>query len=318
MSTVQQQQPQTIRNKRSGFNSDNLDQKKLKYVRYHEDTPISKKTRKIENKLLTELNNIMRYFSENYMSKGVDPINYRNIFEAFRMDMENEVSNIIKSYVTKVYTLATEYVADVLAVSGFLTKSDIETIENLSKGFTDRFFGRIQNVLEGGVEKFYKNLTDVFIPAYFNQNSNDIDNNEDSLNVLAKNIERSQSYIFSSLAILIITSTINRATIIKTRKIILDIGTAKNQSISMFQGASDDEAEDQELIIDEMMRLPLKKLDRVRTGNVFYIWKTARDDRVCSQCFGLEDHTYSIIDPYVPNIDEMHFNCRCRLTLIYI
>jgi hypothetical protein len=305
---------QTFRNKRSGFNSDNIDPKKLKYVRFHESTNISKQALKIEKKLLTELNNIMRFFKENYMSKGIDPINYINTYQEFRMDMEIQVLNIIKSYVTKTYSLATEYVADALSVSGFLTKSDIDTIEELSQNFNERFFGRIRNVLERGVTKFYKSLTDVFIPAYFNTNNDSIDNNEAALNVLATNIERSQSFIFSSLAILIITTTINKATIIKTRKIILDMATLPNQQVSMFQGAID-ENED----VDDILRdLPVNDLKDVKQGNIFYIWKTAEDDRVClNYCLPLEDHVYSILDPFVPEPEQdTHYNCRCRLMLV--
>ena len=52
----------------------------------------------------------MRFFADNYMQKGIDPINYQNTYHEFRIDMQTEVLNIIKSYVTKTYTLATEYV----------------------------------------------------------------------------------------------------------------------------------------------------------------------------------------------------------------
>jgi hypothetical protein len=302
---------QTVRNKRSGFNSDNLDQKKLKYVRFHEDTHISKQALKIEKKLLTELNNIMRYFSQNYANR-IDPYNFRNIYQEFKMDMENEVLNIIRSYVTKVYTLTTEYVADALAVSGFLTKSDIDTIEELSVNYNERFFGRIKNVLDSGVQKFFKALTDVFIPASFNTDSTYLDNNEDQLNVLAKSIERSESFLFSSLAILIVTSTINKATILKTRKIILNNGIL-NQFI--FQGAKD---QDDAVIAEMLDELPVNDLKKVKQGNVSYIWKTAQDDQVCfNYCLPLQDHVYSILDPYVPEPEvDTHFNCRCRLMLV--
>ena len=255
----------------------------------------------------------MRFFADNYMQKGIDPINYQNTYHEFRIDMQTEVLNIIKSYVTKTYTLATEYVADALAVSGFLTKSDIDIIEELSNNFNERFFGRIRNVLERGITKFYKSLTDVFIPAYFNTNNENIDNNDQALNVLVSNIERSQSFIFSSLAILIVTTTINKATIIKTRKIILDIGTLPNQQVS-FQGVIDDNED-----VDDILRdLPVNNLKDVKQGNIFYIWKTAEDDRVClNYCLPLEDHVYSILDPFVPvPEDDTHYNCRCRLMLV--
>lgn len=297
-------------NKRSGFNIENVNQKKLKYVKFHEDTPISKASLKLEKKLLLELNNIMKFFSDNYVDQIKDnPYSFRSVYESFRVNMESQVFNIIRSYVTKTYTLATEYVADALAVSGFLTKGDIDLIEELSKNYNERFFGRIRNVLESGINKYYKTLQDVFIPAYFNRDSNDIDNNEASLNVLVSNIERSKSFLFSSLAILIITSTINKATIVKTRKIILNDSML---SQSIFHAAARDDEE------DILRGLAVNNLKDVKQGNIFYIWKTAEDDQVCfNYCLPLEDHVYSILDPFVPEPEfDTHYNCRCRLMLV--
>ena len=297
---------QILKNKRSGYNIENVNKKKLSPPRFIENSSLSKQSLKLEKKLLIELNNIMKYFRDNYVS-NLDPYNYRNVYEEFRIDMEDQIRNIIRSFVNKTYILAIEYVSDALNVSGFITKSDIDIIEDLTNNFTIRFLGRIRNVLESGIEKFYKNLTDIFIPASFNQNNGD---NEEQINVMVKSIERSQSYIFSSLAILIISSTINRAIIIKTQKIILD---KINNPLPIFQSSEDE-------IIDEMLQdFPMKKLDRVRTGNVFFIWKIVNDDRTCPVCLELEDHVYSIIDPYVPTPEiDTHFNCRCKTVLIYI
>lgn len=308
-----QQDPNVLRNNRSGFDSRNVNVAKLKYVRFHEDTALSKHNAKIEKKLLIELNNIMGFFSENYTGE-MNPYNYQNIYENFKRDMEIQVTNIIRSYVTKVYTFATEYVADSLNVSGFLTKSDIDMIEELTNSFVERFFGRIRKVLETGVQRFYNTLTDVFMPASFNRSLDDIDNNEEQLNVLVKNIERSQSYLFSSLAVLIINQTLNKATLLKTRKIILNDGTVNKMPV--FQAAENDSAEIEEMLQD----FGTKQNQRVKTGNFFYIWKTARDDRVCDDyCLPLEDEVFSILDSFVPEPEtDTHQNCRCRLMLIYV
>jgi len=310
-----QQDPNVLRNNRSGFDSRNVNIAKLKYVRFHEDTALSKQMNKIEKKLLIELNNIMNFFSDNYMGE-MNPYNYRNIYEQFKKDMEIQVTNIIRSYVTKIYTFTTEYVADSLAVSGFLTKSDIDMIEELTNSFVERFFGRIRNALETGVQRFYNALTDVFIPASFNQSQENIDNNEEQLNVFVKSIERSQSYIFSSLAVLIVNQSLNKATLLKTRKIILNEGTVNKMPV--FQAADlDNDSEEIEAMLEDF---PIKKSQRVRTGNFFYIWKTARDDRVCDDyCSPLEDETFSILDSFIPEPEEdTHQNCRCRLMLIYV
>lgn len=304
-----------LRNNKSGFDSRNVDVSKLKYIKFHEDTALSKQSLKIEKKLLLELNNIMKFFADNY-SQDMNPYNYRNVYEEFKRDIEVQVTNIIRSYVTKIYTFTTEYVADALAVPGYLTKSDIDVIEELTNSFVERFFGRIRNTLESGVQRFYNALTDVFIPASFNQTQEDIDKNDEQLNVLVKNIERSQSYMFSSLAILIINQTLNKATLLKTRKIILNDGTINKNPV--FQAAVDDldSAELEEMLQD----FGMKKNNRVRSGNFFYIWKTAQDDRVCDEyCLPLEDRAFSILDSFIPEPEtDTHYNCRCRLMLLYI
>jgi hypothetical protein len=307
------QDPNILRNNKSGFDSRNVNVAKLKYVRFHEDTALSKQMNKIEKKLLIELNNVMKFFADNYTAE-MNPYNYRNIYEEFKRDMEIQTTNIIRSYVTKIYTFTTEYVADSLAVSGFLTKSDIDMIEELTNSFTERFFGRIRNVLETGVQRFYNALTDVFMPASFNKTLENIDNNEEQLNVLVKNIERSQSYLFSSLAVLIVNQTLNKATLLKSRKIILNDGTVNKMPV--FQAAENDSEEIEEMLQD----FGTKKNKRITSGNFFYIWKTARDDRVCDDyCLPLEDEVFSILDSFIPEPEsDTHQNCRCRLMLIYV
>lgn len=307
-----QQDNNILRNNKSGFDSRNVNVAKLKYVRFHEDTALSKQTLKIEKKLLIELNNIMKFFKDNY-TEEMNPYNYRNVYEQFKQDMEIQITNIIRSYVTKTYTFVTEYVADSLSVSGFLTKSDIDVIEELTNSFAERFFGRIRNTLETGVQRFYNSFSDVFVPASFNQTQEGIDSNEEQLNVLVKNIERSQSYLFSSLAILIVNQTLNKATLLKTRKIILNDGTINKMPI--FQAARGD-AELEEQLQD----FGLKDNQRVTTGNFFYIWKTAIDDRVCDEyCSPLEDEVFSILDSFIPEPEtDTHLNCRCRLMLLFV
>jgi hypothetical protein len=307
------QDPNILRNNTSGFESRTVNVAKLKYVRFHEDTALSKQMNKIEKKLLIELNNVMKFFADNYTAE-MNPYNYRNIYEEFKRDMEIQTTNIIRSYVTKIYTFTTEYVADSLAVSGFLTKSDIDMIEELTNSFTERFFGRIRNVLETGVQRFYNALTDVFMPASFNKTLENIDNNEEQLNVLVKNIERSQSYLFSSLAVLIVNQTLNKATLLKSRKIILNDGTVNKMPV--FQAAENDSEEIEEMLQD----FGTKKNKRITSGNFFYIWKTARDDRVCDDyCLPLEDEVFSILDSFIPEPEsDTHQNCRCRLMLIYV
>lgn len=307
-----QQDPHIFTNKKSGFDSRNVDTSKLKYIRFHEDSALSKQSLKIEKKLLIEFNNIMQFFKDNYL-QDMNPYNYRNIYDQFRQDMEIQITNIIRSYVTKIYTFTTEYVADSLNVSGFLTKNDIDVIEELTKSFVERFFGRIRNVLESGVKRFYDTLTDIFIPASFNRTESNIDNNEEDLNVLAKNIERSKSYLFSSLAVMIINQTLNKTTLLKTRKIILNDATLNKNPIFQADAAAED-------IEDLLNEFPIKKNQRVKTGNLFYIWKTARDDRVCDDyCLPLEDEVFSILDSSIPEPEtDTHVNCRCRLMLLYV
>lgn len=308
-----------VKNNRSGFDPKNIDKKKLKYVQFHEDTSLSKETLKIEKKLLAELNNILKYFLDNYIyvNGGIDTYNYRNVYEEFKIDMEIETLNIIKSYITKTYILATEYVSDSLSVSGFITKSDIDVIDELSKVFRDRFFIRIKNALELGVEKFYNSMTDIFMPASFNQTSTDINENGEHLNVLAKGIERSKSYIFSSLAILIINTTMNKATISKSKKIILNDGTLNKMPVFQAARFNPQEEFDPDAIVQE--DFDIKQSNRVRTGNFFYIWKTEMDDRTCQFCENLQDEVFSILDSFIPEPEnDTHFNCRCRLMLIYI
>lgn len=302
--------PHILTNNKSGFDSRNMNETKLKYVRFHEETALSKQALKLEKKLLLELNNIMKFFKDNY-TKDMTPYNFVNNYNDFRRDMEVQVTNIIRSYVTKVYTFTTEYVADSLSVPGFLTKSDIDTIEELTNDFKERFFGRIKKVLDTGIQKFYNSLTDVFMPASFDQRGSSIDENEEQLNVLVKNIERSESYLFSSLAILIINHTLNKTTLLKTRKIVLNDGTLDQRTI--FQA---------DFVEIEQLAFYLKyyELEEQATEPImYYIWKTAQDDRVCEEyCLPLEDTVY-LVDDFVPEPEtDTHYNCRCRIMLGYI
>ena len=99
--------PNILTNNKSGFDSRNVNKSKLKYIRFHEETALSKQMLRLEKKLLLELNNIMKFFSNNYI-QGINPYNYVMIYNDFRRDMEIQITNIIRSYVTKTYTFTTE------------------------------------------------------------------------------------------------------------------------------------------------------------------------------------------------------------------
>lgn len=152
--------------------------------------------------------------------------------------------------------------------------------------------------------------------------------------VMVDRIEKSASYMFSSLAILVVTESLNKETIIKAKKLLpesndnlFNSSVIRNPTSGTY-GTSNDHlferllvyqfiaAEDQNIPSHADPESQLNpRLFQSRT--TFLQWKTRENEMVCPICKPLHDKIYLISDPGVPIPGlYIHHNCRCRIMLI--
>lgn len=270
----------------------------------HDRTAESKKARQLENKLLIEYNAILTQIKNkvNFTITG-----YMNQFNDLKMSLRMMVYDITRSYYQQAYELGSQYVNNALGTTSYLTHTDITHIESQSENFTERFFGRIEKMLDKKGQEAIQTLLDV---GTFNS----VIQNDSQVQLFAKRIEDSSSYLFSSLAILVITDALNSATIRKAQVMKESLTNNLGLSSSLLTGAEVNILHKEEFgLMDlELVRL-LMIINTLRLR-----WYTSMDDRVCSRCKRLEGSTYtlslSVNMSDIPTIpDSTHFNCRCRL-----
>lgn len=274
-------------------------------------TTESIEARKLENKLLVEFNNIL---IEIQQTIKFDISNYRLQFEKAKDSLRFTVYDLIRSYYQKAYQLGTDYVNEALGTPAYLTDSDIEHIKAQTDSFVNRFWGRLEKMLD-------KYSTEAIIAIFDTSSFPKMSMQDEQIDFFARRIAETKSYLYSSLAILIITDGLNSATINKAKAIHetlykqLPPQLQRIPQEDILQGAVTLAENDFQLMDTELVRLMMI------LNTLKYKWYTSADDRVCNKCRKLEGKTWTIslnlnIFEKIPTIpDDTHFNCRCRLFL---
>lgn len=283
-----------------------LNQKLLGPLKIDPDrTTESIEARKLENKLLIEFNAILIQIKNKIDFSLTD---YKMQFGKVKESLKQTVYDIIRSYYQQTYTIGSNYVNKALGTSAYLTESDIEHIKTQSENFSNRFWGRLEKMLETSTEKAIKAIFDT---GSFNGHLV-LDNQRE---YFAKRIEETKSYLYSSLAVLIITDALNSATIRKAKTIYDNlVRQTGGGSSNLLTGAVTLEQTDFQLMDIEMIRL-LMILNTLK-----YRWYTSGRDSVCKFCRSLEGKTWTLSlslqmnDIMIPG-QHSHFNCACRLLL---
>lgn len=270
----------------------------------HDKTGESKKAKQLENKLLIEYNAILTQIKKKVNFSVVD---YKNQLNDLKISLKPMVYDITRTYYQLAYELGSLYVNNALGTTSYLTHSDITHIESQSENFTERFFGRIENLLNKTGQEAIQSLVDV---GTFNS----ILSNDNQMALFAKRIESTRSYLFSSLAILVITDGVNSATIRKARTLKESLTSSLGLSPTLLTGAGVNiiHKEEYAAMDLELVRL-LMIINTLRLR-----WYTSRDDRVCARCRNLEGKSWtlslSVAIGDIPQIpDNTHLNCRCRM-----
>lgn len=284
----------------------------LKDVRYHEDTNESKKILRLEKRLVIDFNTILLFIKKNF---DFTLTNYNQQLYDIQNLVFNPVSELIRSYYQESYLVGTNYVNDVFSTASFLTNEDIEFIKTKSEEYTKRFFGRIDNLMNTSLDKFFKSMYDIPVgnSATFTT--------DDQIQFFTDRIEKTESYLFSSLAVAIVNEGLNEATIRKTRAIL----KLRQQSNLFSAAATNPELLDTlENIVPEPSNVGFQRTILSTEANrilesLRILFVTSKDERVCPICKPLERKTYLIEDPSIPIIPgATHLNCRCRLLLILL
>jgi len=287
-----------------------LNSDKLQDVRFHEDTEESKDILKLEKKLVIDFNTVLVFIKNNF---DFTLSNYSQQLSDIETLISKDISELIRSYYQRAYEVGTKYVNEIFSTAAFLTGDDIEFIKGKSDEYTKRFFGRINNTINTSLDKFYNSLLDIPIGNSFTYH------NDDEIKFFTQRIERTESYLFSSLAIAVVNEALNEATIRKTRSIL-----KLQQQNNIFNAAAvnPDLLDSLENIIPEPTNVGFQRTMAGTTfsqilENLRLLFKTAKDEFVCPICKPLENKTYLIEDPNVPIIPGgTHLNCRCRIILI--
>ena len=143
---------------------------------------------------------------------------------------------------------------------------------------------------------------------------------DDQIEFFTKRIEKTESYLFSSLAIAVVNEALNESTIRKTRSIL----KLKQQS-NLFSAAATntDLLDSLENIVPEPSNVGFQRTILSTEANrilesLRVVFITARDEFVCPICKPLAKQ-YLIEDPNVPIIPgQTHLNCRCRIMLVLL
>lgn len=271
--------------------------------RDHDNTLESKEAKKLENKLLIEYNAILTGIKNQI---DFTATNYMTQFDQLKSNLKIPVYDITRSYYQQAYELGSRYVNNAIGTISYLTNSDIDHIKSQSENFTERFFGRIEKILQ----KTGDEIIQIFMDTGF---LNATLENENQIVMFAKKIENTKSYLFSSLAILVIMDGLNSATIRKARTIKEALTNDLGLNPNILTGAI---IHQQDIDISDVLVVKLLMI----LNTLAYRWYTSQDDRVCPICRKLEGTRYTLTlttqigdIPRIP--DDTHFSCRCRLLL---
>lgn len=300
-----------------------------------ENTKESKTAILLEKRLLIDLNTILDFIKENFDFKSMDYIKQLEIIQKVSY---SKTYSIIRYYYQQAYQLGTDYANEVFVSAPYLTSSDIDYIANQSEEHTGRFYGRLLKVLQKGNKDFIKSLFDSRFQII---NKNILINSDDQINFFATQLEKSSTYLYTSLAVLIITEALNHAVVAKSKKLlqpelkpkILQAGAATNKAL---KDALEEELKKEKDLdpyffffiptlrsnqqegtppVEPKATIKNKKIKNVDISNMKYEWRTRKDERVCIICSALEGTEYLPTD-FIPDVaDISHFQCRCRIIL---
>lgn len=297
-----------------------------------EQTKESQQARSLENRLLIDFNTILEFIRDSFDFKSSD---YVTQLQDIRNITYSQTYAVIRHYYQEAYLLGTNFVNDVFVSSPFITHSDLDEISKHAEEYTNRFYGRLLKVLQKGNKDFYMSL--------FNNitNASALINDQEQIDLFAKQLEKASSYLYTSLAVLIISEALNTATINKTKKLMqpqlrasggfmLQAGKATNKALRQ---ALEEEQRLREENRSDALRasgffvIPLGsiqpqqstksvkgKIRNMDISKMRYKWIAHQDDRTCSQCSLLDGTEYTTADDFIPTIpDSSHFSCRCRI-----
>lgn len=270
-----------------------INKEKTKPVFLVEYTPESKEARDLEKRLLIDFNTILEFIKNNF---DFTLSNFSIQLSDIKKTVYNETYDIIRSYYQRAFQIGNQYVNTIFGTYDYVTHNDLDFIENRTVDFIARFFGRMENLVLKSNSDFMKALFDIKNLAVRNFEE------QTQVDYFSKQIENSSSYLFSSLAILIVTDALNQATMRKTRAML-----KLNQRSSAFTGAE----------FNEGLLSGLEGDPDFGVLQAFkFVFKVTQDERTCPECSALADTTYDVDDISIPIIpDDTHFNCRCRIVL---
>lgn len=228
----------------------------------------SKKALSLEGKLEIALSKILLEIVRQY---PITTATYSSQYQQIYNEKYDQVYAAIRTNTQKAYEIGADYVTKKMDTSSYLTDDDVGFIADQAEKNTERFFGRLRTVMEHSTEKYYESLLST--PGY----SIDMDD-EEQVQFYKHRIENSKSYLFSSVAVAVVSGTLNAATMRKAQ--------ALNKNYQLM-------------------------------GEMIFLWRASFDERTCMICDGLNDTVYEVNDYFMPEpIDSTHYNCRCRVLLV--
>jgi len=297
-----------------------------------ERTKESRKAQNLESKLLIDLNTILEFIIDNFDFKSSD---YVTQLERIRKITYNQTYAVIRHYYQEAYLLGTTFVNEIFVSSPFLTHSDLDHITKQSDDYTNRFYGRLFKVLKKGNKEFYKSLFSNIT------NSSALINDDEQIELFAKQLEKASNYLYTSLAVLVISEALNSATIQKTQKLLQPTLQPSNTFTSTLQAGEATNKILREALEEELAKeaeppqstgffvIPIgntqpnqsrkniqRKIKEMDISQMRYRWVARQDEKTCFECQILDGTEYTAEDniPQIP--DDSHFNCRCRIVVV--
>lgn len=276
----------------------------------HLQTEASQDNRKIEQSLLTDLNqyvNLIRTELDKTPS-----MQWTHLRSTIIPRLRDSVSQTIRGHIEQSYSLGTQYITSRVGLQGasFLTHADIDTIKSLTQEFTDKFFGRVQLSLNNTLNKTFPFREPPDSPV-------------------------NPNFITTSIAISAASKAISEGTRMKAKSLlqtnqdaqaILSAATKKGKKKKKPVPVAPpliDELEDEDLFpiglgfgLGFAGGISLASLAADQLFQQEWIWVCAEDP--CTICQDLEGEVYTMddIDLAPQPIDDTHNNCRCRLLLL--